>query len=99
MDNLIKKDACNLNLRTGKTVNIVEVLDELESNFRSDLTAGIEAFDSLQEVEAETYNDLISIRKCLSLLEKLGYITYDEMANIYEYASKLRINMLEALNG
>lgn len=99
MDNLLKHDPYDLYLRSGKTVNMVEQMDELERKYRADLIADIDSFDSYDEVSNETLSDLNAVKTCLKIFNTLGYLDNEELNSMIEYAETLRKSMLEAVHG
>ena len=81
------------NLRQGKVVNIMTLLEELEATYIGCLDASIELYNS-DEAPDETYTDLITMKTQLSLLEMLGYIDKEEADNMRNYADELRLRKL-----
>lgn len=82
------------NLRQGKVVNIKTTLEELEATYIGCLDASIDSYDEHEEISSETYNDLITMKTQLSLLEMLGYIDKEEADNMRSYADELRLRKL-----
>lgn len=99
MDALLKHDPYDLYIRTGKSINVAEAMDELEKAYHADLVADIDSYDAMEAVDSETYNDLIAVKKCLKIFNSLGYIDNEELAAMEAYAEALRKKLLEALNG
>ena len=91
------KKALGFNIRTGRAVNIVDLLDEIEDKLRCNIKGDIEAFTTLDEVSAETYNDEVDARVAIGMLEKLGYIDEEEMNAMKQKAAEIRITALTEL--
>ena len=91
------KKALGFNIRTGRAVNIIDVLDEIEDKLRCNIKGDIEAFTTLDEVSAETYNDEVDARVAIGMLEKLGYIDEEESQAMMKKAAEIRIAALEEL--
>lgn len=89
------KEQLDYNIRCGKHINVAEELDELEAKYRADLLGTIDAFESADEVSAETLNDQIVFTTVIRMMEKFGYIDEEECKNICECAGKIRLQMLE----
>lgn len=84
-------------LRSGKTIDMNEIISELESEIRCNLKASIEAYKTYDEVSAETYNDYIRIQSIIEVYCKLGYISTDEAKALIEGAYSIRIKKLKEL--
>ena len=86
------------NLRSGKLVNLNEMLDNWTGMYQAALEASIDAFDTYDEVSAETYNDQLKIVSNINVLEFLGYIDKEEAEEMRKLAVDTRMSMLEKLN-
>lgn len=86
------------NLRSGKVVNLNEMLDNWTGMYQAALEASIDAFDTYDEVSAETYNDQLKIVSNINVLEFLGYIDKEEAEEMRKLAVDTRMSMLEKLN-
>lgn len=86
------------NLRSGKIVNLNEMLDNWTGMYQSALEASIDAFETYDEVSAETYNDQLKIVSNINVLEFLGYIDKEEAEEMRKLAVDTRMSMLEKLN-
>lgn len=91
------KKALDFNIRTGRAVNIIDVVDEIEDKLRCNIKSDIESFTTLEEVQAETYNDEVDARVQIALLEKLGYIDEEECNAMKQKAAEIRIAALTEL--
>lgn len=92
-------DKClDYNLRSGKVVNVAQMLEDWTGMYIASLEAGIDAFDTYDEISNETLNDLQKINSNLNVLEVLGYIDREEAENMRQLASDIRMQMLEKLN-
>ena len=86
------------NFRSGRTININEVLDTIECKYKGALSATISSFDEYEDVSTETYNDELVIKSEINMLSKLGYIDSEEAQDMANLASDIRKQMLENLN-
>lgn len=91
------KKALDFNIRTGRAVNIIDVVDEIEDKLRCNIKSDIESFTTLEEVQAETYNDEVDARVQIALLERLGYIDETECNAMKQKAAEIRITALTEL--
>lgn len=89
--------ALNFNFRSGKLVNILDILDDIELKFRDDLNEDIEVYTTYEEVQAETYNDEVNARTQILLLETLGYIDEIECDAMITKATEIRLAKLEEM--
>ena len=85
------------NLRQPMRVDMNEYLNSLEQIYLIDLKETIDNFSTYDEVSAETYNDYRTLIGKLEVLHDLLVLDQEELTDISTYASKLRINMLEAM--
>ena len=99
MDSLLNYDPYDLYIRTGKSINVAEQMDDLERAFVIDLQASIDSFDDYEMISQETHSDLCAVKKCLQIFHTLGYIDKEELKLLEAYAEHKRKSMLEALNG
>lgn len=95
MDNVKMENAPDL--RTGKTINIEEFLDEMYNEYKIDLCASIESFDGYDEVSVETYNDYKTVCIKLEMLEILRYLDKEELDAMRQTAAEMRLKKLEGL--
>ena len=86
------------NLRSGKVVNMAEMLDNWTGMYQASLEASIDAYDTYDEVSNETFNDEVKIVSNINVLEVLGYIDKEEASEMRQLASDTRTQMLEKLN-
>lgn len=91
------KNKLDFNVRAGKHVDMVEMLDRFEKTYEHNLESTIQTYDSYEEISNETYNDMTVCVTCLRLLEELGYIEKDELDNMTTYAEEMRLSMLKEL--
>ena len=85
------------NLRDGKVVNIVEMLDNWTGMYQAALEASIDAYDTYDEVANETFNDEVKIVSNINVLEVLGYIDNEEATEMRKLASDTRMQMLDKI--
>lgn len=85
------------NLRQPMRVDMNEYLNSLEQIYLINLKETIDNFSTYDEVSAETYNDYRTLIGKLEVLHDLLVLDQEELTDISTYASKLRINMLEAM--
>ena len=93
------KDCLEFNIRAGKHVNIVELIDDVELAFNASLGATTTAYETYDRVSEETYNDLMVVFAKLELLESLGYIEKEEYNSMIEKAGQIRMDKLKELDG
>ena len=91
------KKALGFNIRTGRAVNIIDLLDDIEDKLRCNIKSDIEVYTTLEEVQAETYNDEVDARVQIALLERLGYIDEEEANAMKQKAAEIRIAALTEL--
>lgn len=84
-------------LRTGKTIDMLTEIENLQEAYYCDLQASIDSFDTYAEVSEETRNDLTKVRNVLSTFELLGYISNAECEAMLQAAAEQRKAVLEAL--
>ena len=83
--------------RAGGTVNMDELLGELDSLYLADMDATISSYDTYEEISAETYNDYKIVCAKLEMLKKLRYLAEDETDEMMKTAAEMRLKKLEAL--
>ena len=93
------KDCLEFNIRAGKHVNIVDLIDDVELAFKASLSATITAYNTYDKISEETYNDLMVTFAKLELLQELGYIEKEEYEAMIEKAGQIRIDKLKELEG
>ena len=86
-------------LRSGKTIDMLAEIENLQEAYYRDLQASIDAFDTYEEVSEETRNDLTKVRAVLSTFELLGYIDNAECEDMFQAAAEQRNSILEGLEG
>lgn len=87
----------NVNYRAGFRVNVLDVLQDLENKYRTNLNTTVEVFNTYDEVSNETINDNQIFIAELDLMRKLGYINEDEFEAMVPIAADIRMNILENL--
>lgn len=87
----------NVNYRAGFRVNVLDVLQDLENKYRTNLNTTVEVFNTYDEVSNETINDNQIFIAELDLMRKLGYINEDEFEAMVPIADEIRMNILEKL--
>ena len=83
--------------RAGGTVNMDELLGELDSLYLADMDATISSYDTYEEIGAETYNDYKIVCAKLEMLNKLRYLAEDEKDEMMKTAAEMRLKKLEGL--
>jgi len=83
--------------RTGGTVNMDELLGELDSLYLADMDATISSYDTYEEISTETYNDYKIVCAKLEMLNKLRYLAEDEKDEMMKTAAEMRLKKLEEL--
>lgn len=84
----------NINWRAGFRMDINQVLNDIETEYHNDLQSSFSCFDTAEEVSNETLSDMHVCRAKLSMLLQLGYINEDEFTEMCEYASEMRMDVL-----
>ena len=87
----------NVNFRTGYRLNILDILQDLEDKYRSNLKATVDCFDGYDEVSNETLNDNQIFIAELHVLLTCGYINEDEFESMVPIADDIRMNILKNL--
>lgn len=85
-------------LRTGKTIDMLTEIENLQEAYYRDLQASIDAFNTYEEVSEETRNDLTKVRTVLATFELLGYIDVNEYTAMSEAAAEQRESVLRGLS-
>lgn len=76
------------------TVDIVKVLNNIETAFKNDLSASEEVSTSYDEISNNTWDDLMKCYNALSLLKDLYLINSDELFACKQKAYKTRVEFL-----
>ena len=98
MDKLIeKKKEYREEIRQGIKLNVEAYLGTLDTLYLADLDATIYAYDTYEEISAETYNDYKVVCAKLEVLEKCEYLTIEETDKMRKCAAEMRLKKLEAL--
>ena len=84
-------------LRTGKTIDMMAEVENLQEAYYLDLQLSVDSFDTYHEVSEETRNDLTKVRTVLATFEQLGYISHEEFEAMSEAAAEQRNAILEGL--
>ena len=93
------RDLLNTVIRSGKNLDMVREIEDLEAEYLNNLEASISCTDSYDVASQETYNDLIIVKRILFTFEKLGYLYKDECADMAKYAEQARISRLAKWEG
>lgn len=83
--------------RAGGTVNMDDLLGQLDSLYLADMDATISSYRTYEEVSSETYNDYKNVCAKLEMIYYLGYLDADELDAIMKAAAEMRLKKLEAL--
>lgn len=92
MDKLI-----NTCMRTGRQIDIIKALEDLQLEYTSDLEASVQTYQSYEKVSEATYDDFLAVKKTLMMFDKLGYLYKDEVQDMIEAAQNERLNKLDQL--
>ena len=87
----------NMNFRTGYRLNILDILQDLEDKYRSNLKATVDCFEGYEEISNETINDNQIFIAELHVLLTCGYINEDEFEAMVPIADEIRMNILKNL--
>lgn len=85
--------------RTGKSIDMMKEIEELQSKYSCDLQASVDTSDTYEQVSENTYSDLAAVICTLEVLCKLGYLFRDEANDMIEVAREQRKTVLEGLEG
>ena len=85
-------------MRKGKEIDMFSEIEDLQDKYLSDLQASVDAFDTYDEVSAETFNDFNSLRRTLSIFNMLGYLLDEEYADMVSVADEQRNTVLGGLS-
>ena len=83
--------------RTGKSIDMMKEIEELQSKYSCDLQASVDTSDTYDQVSENTYSDLAAVICTLEILCKLGYLFRDEANEMAQVARDQRKAVLEAL--
>lgn len=86
-------------LRTGKTIDMLAEIENLQEVFYHDMQASVSSFDTYEEVIEETRNDLLRVKTVLATFEMLGYIDNAECHAMLQAVNEQRKSVLEGLEG
>ena len=87
----------NTLFRTGKSIDMMKEIEELQSKYSCDLQASVDTSETYDQVSENTYSDLAAVICTLEVLCKLGYLFRDEANDMIEVAREQRKTVLEAL--
>ena len=76
---------------------MIQFMDELQQEYERELESTILTYTDYDNVSAECYNDNLIMNGKLVMLEKTGFINEDELAELLQKASDIRISKLEEL--
>ena len=76
---------------------MISFMEELENEYAKELDATILTYHDPELRAQEAYNDNLILNGKLAMLEKTGFINEDELAELLEKASEIRINKLDFL--
>ena len=82
------------NIRTGKSIDMISALEEMDSKYLADMKASVESFGTYSEVSYETWSDYLSVLSAINVYNKCGYLSDEEASEIASIASNMRLNLL-----
>ena len=86
-------------IRKGKDIDMNEQIAAWETEYRIELDASINAFDTYSEVSEETRNDLNRMREVIRAYQRLGYLTGSEADQLIDEAAEIRNEVLLNMEG
>ena len=89
----------NTLFRTGKSIDMMKEIEELQSKYSCDLQASVDTSETYDQMSENTYLDLAAVICMLEVLCKLGYLFRDEANDMIEVAREQRKTVLEGLEG
>ena len=87
----------NINWRAGYRMDINEILEDIETEYKINLKSSVDSFNTYWEVSDETMTDLRVVKARLQTLLETGYINEDEFDAMTEMADEMRFAELEKL--
>lgn len=87
------------NFRAGFRLNMPDLLQDLEDQYRASLKATVDNFDFYDEVSNETFNDASIMKAQLALLVKTGYLDQAECEAMIQVVDMIRMNILKDMKG
>lgn len=88
----------NTLMRTGKAIDMMKEIEDLQSKFYCDLQASVDTSDTYDEVSNATYSDMAAVICTLEILCRLGYLYRDEANEMAQAAREQRKTVLEGLS-
>ena len=86
-------------IRKGKDIDMNEQIAAWETEFRIELDASVNTFDTYSEVSEETRNDLNSMREVIRAYQRLGYLDQEEADKLIDEATEIRNEVLLKMGG
>lgn len=77
------------------TVNIVELLEGIEERYRIRLQSTIDAYETIDEIDDNTFDDYLICKEELTLLHRQGLLHTKEFDALVDMARDIRINVLK----
>lgn len=87
-------ESLKYNIRTGKSIDMISVLEEMYLKYLADMKASVESFGTYSEVSYETWSDYLSVLSAINVYNKCGYLSDEETSGIASKASDIRLNLL-----
>lgn len=82
------------NFRRVEKVEMTNLLDSIEHEFKMNIESTWNSFETYDEVSTETYNDYRVALAKLEILEEIGLITPTEFKDLSEEANAIRLKFL-----
>lgn len=82
------------NFRRVEKVEMTNLLDSIEHEFKMNMESTWNSFETYDEVSTETYNDYRVALAKVEILEEIGLITPTECRYLIEEANAIRLKFL-----
>lgn len=88
------KNNLEYNFRRVEKVEMINLLDSIEDDYKTNMKASYDSFNTYDEVSNETFNDYrVAVAK-IEILHEIGLITPEERQDLCEEANVMRLKFL-----
>lgn len=85
------------NFRKAEHVEMISLMESIESVYRHELESTLKSFDSYHDVSDETYVDYMKVCAKIDVLEQVGILLPTEEADLKAEAYAIRLDILKEL--
>lgn len=89
------KNSLEYNFRKAEHVEMINLMESIESVYRHDLWSTVRTFDTYEEISAETYVDYMKVCAKIEVLEQVGILLPTEEADLKAEANAIRLDILQ----